>query len=662
MPLGRHSLTCPNCRQVTPIPKIGLQSAFHITPLLEVQESLKKLKNPAATLEGAVGGAATGMSSNTELHYCRVHSRRVLDLYCETCEELVCVQCIMKGGKHRDHDHAVIEDAYEKHKADILSAIKPLEQQVAAIERALAQLDRGSDEICDQRTAAEDQIHAAFRKLQVILNVRETELVAKLNKITEGKMKDLAAQRDQVETLLAQRNSCLYFLRESLTTGNRALLLKTKVTVKKINELTPFQLRSWKPSVQANTHVVFTPVSADMPLTTVCQNHGEIVTTELPDPSRCLTSGDGLKAADLGEISTVHLTPITFSRQYTTKSFKSLDCKLTSELLGNCGVEKNFKDYNISYQPMVKGRHQLLIKADGQHIPGSPFSIVVTSPVKELGTLMHTIPGVKGPRGIAINQSGEVVVTEGGAQRVSVFTPGGVKLRSFGESQLMDPGGVTVDGEGNIAVVDMGRRCVLKFTAEGQFVTSVGTEGNGPLQFFSPTDVAFNSRNNSFYVLDMGSSCIQALNSDLTFYKSFGEAGRDVGNFSEKAWGIACDKNGDIYVADTGRNRVHVFSAEGRVLRMFGSRGQGLHFPMGICYGGGYGVCVSEHFSDNTHVSVFTWEGQFLTSFQLTQSHAQDDLDTDAPEDNDFVSSGLAVDDNGLLYVCDYVNDRIQIF
>ena len=54
---GRLGLSCPTCRQVTPIPDrgvAGLQPAFHINHLLEVQESLQKVENPAATPEGAV--------------------------------------------------------------------------------------------------------------------------------------------------------------------------------------------------------------------------------------------------------------------------------------------------------------------------------------------------------------------------------------------------------------------------------------------------------------------------------------------------------------------------------------------------------------------------------------------------------------------------------
>ena len=564
---GRHSASCPNCREVTPIPEAGvagLQSAFHVTPLLEIQESFKKLKNPASTPEGAAGGAATGMSSNSELHYCLVHSRRVLELYCETCEELVCVQCIMKDGKHRYHDHAVVEDAFKNHKSEVLSAIKPLEDQVADIQKALAQLDRCGDDISDQQITAEDKIHLIFQKLQEILDVRKTELVQKLNQVTEGKMKNLAAQRDQLETILAQRNSCLYFLEQNLTTGNKMHLLKANATMKKIRELVPFKLHLWTPGVRADTRVVFTP-----PLRTACQNYAKIMTTDSPDP------GDELKVAELKV-------------------------------------------------------------AEVKEKPSFHFA--------NLGTLMHTIPGLMGPRGIAINQSGEVVVTEGRARRVSVFTPGGVKLRSFGEGQLMDPGGVTVDGEDNVAVVDMGRRCILKFNKEGQFVSLVGGEERASVQLISPTDIAFSTEKNCFYIVDTDTKRMHALNSDLTVIS----VGVAFEQFSDKVWGVACNK-GDVYVADAGRRRVHIL---GRRSQMFGRRHQSLVSPMGVCVDGADRIYVSERCSGFDRVSVFTGVGQFLKSFEWAQ----------APEAATLPPSGLAVDSNGVVYVCDQANNCIRVY
>ena len=48
-------------------------------------------------------------------------------------------------------------------------------------------------------------------------------------------------------------------------------------------------------------------------------------------------------------------------------------------------------------------------------------------------------------------------------------------------------GGVAVDSEENILVVDSRNHRIQKFTANGQFLTAVGTKGNGPLQFDNPS-------------------------------------------------------------------------------------------------------------------------------------------------------------------------------
>ena len=58
-------------------------------------------------------------------------------------------------------------------------------------------------------------------------------------------------------------------------------------------------------------------------------------------------------------------------------------------------------------------------------------------------------------------------------------------------------------------------------------------------------------------------------------------------------------------------------------------------------------VYVSE--GGNNRVSLFTSEGQFVTSFG------------EGPGEFRF-SAGLALDSSGVLYVCDHSNGRVQLF
>ena len=654
---GQLSLTCPTCRQVTPIPARGvasLQSAFHINNLLEILEnSAKKLENAPATPERAT---PTDLNPVNKASHCFVHEDKELELYCETCGELICLKCALKGGKHHSHDYEELNVAFKKYKEEITSSLEPMEKQVTTIKKALALIEQCRGEISDQRAAIEDNIHVTFRRLREVLTVRETELIGHLQKTTQGKLKGLAAQSDQIETTLAQLDSFLHFMRESIKAGNERNILMMKTnTVHQVKELTtPFQPDTLKPNTEAD--IVF---SALADLTAMCQSYGQVFTPGSPDPSRCHTTGKGLEVAVVGEKSTAILHAVSYEGKPFEEPIKSLECKLVSEITGtraSCSVERRGQSqYEISYQPAIKGRHQLHIKVEGQHVRGSPSSVAVKCPVEKLGTLILTLGGVRLPWGVAINQRGEVVVTESDGHCVSVFSPNGEKLRSFGthgsgQGQFEYPYGEAVDGEGNILVADYHNNRIQKFTEEGQFLAAVGcTEGSRPLQFRCPTDIAFNTSNNKVYVAGNFNHHVQVLNSDLTFSSTLGSG---KGQFDYPR-GIACDTTGKVYVADTNNHRIQVFTAEGKFLRMFGRRGQGrgeLSSPCYVAVDTSGMVYVSEFV--NHRVSVFTSECQFVTSFGrvgVGPGKFQYPL-------------GLAVDNNGVVYVCDRDNNRVQVF
>jgi tripartite motif-containing protein 2/3/tripartite motif-containing protein 71 len=533
-----------------------------------------------------------------------------------------------------------------------------MERQVTALMKALAQLDSRCGEISDQRAATEDRIHATFRRLQGVLDARETELVSQLDEQTQGKLEYLAAQREKVETALAQRNSCLHFMRESLRTGNEGDVVMMKTNpVEQIKELTtPFQPDFLEPNTKAD--IAF---SASTDMTALCRNYGQVFSPGSPDPSKCHIPGRGTGLSALvGETSSAILQAINFQGKPCEEPIKSLECEIASVITGTrarCSVERRGQSqYEITYQPTIKGRHQLHIKAEGQHIRGSPFSVAVKSPVEKLGAPILTVGGVEAPWGVAINQRGEVVVAECGGHCISMFSPSGEKLRSFGNygsgpGQVRRPHEVAIDSEGDILVVDSGNHRIQRFTSEGQHSATVGTEGSGQLQFSAPTGIAFSASNNKVYVTDTHNHRVQVLNSDLTYSSAFGKRGSGKGQFVDP-WGIACDRTGNVYVADSDNHRIQVFTAEGKFLRMFGRHGHGggdLDCPVGVAIDTSNMVYVSEW--GNHHVSVFTSEGQFVMSF------GRKGLGPGAFE----WSNGLAVDSDGVVCVCESHN-RIQMF
>ncbi len=657
----QQTLTCPACRQVTPIPPNGvrgLQSAFQINDFIGIRDDLKKVKDLIPSQETGVEGDATSQTpSKKTTHYCCEHTDRELELYCETCNELICYKCIAKGSKHRDHDYAPLDEAFDKYKKEITSSLEPMKKQLKTIHTALAELDTRSGEISDQRVTIEASIHDTIRQLREILDVRKTELIGQLHQMIQRKLKYIASQRDQMETIQAQLNSCIQFVTDSLKRGSQGEVLKMKTTIaKKVKELTtPFQLHQLKSNAEAD--ITF---STSLDMTVQCQQYGNIFSLGTPDPSRCHVTGKGLEVAVVGEKSSALLQAVNYNGARCEEPIQSLQCELVSEItratVRGSLERRGQSQYDISYQPTIKGRHQLHIKMDDQHIRRSPFPVAVKLPIEKLGTPILTIGGVEVPYGITFNQRGEVVVTEWRGNCVSIFRSNGEKILSFGtygsgQGQFSYPRGVAVDGEGNILVADSDNHRIQKFTAEGQFLTSVGTEGNGRLQFSYPSGITFNASNDKVYVADLNNHRVQVLNSDLTFSSSFGKEGSGKGQFN-KPRDIACDRTGKVYVADRNNYRIQVFTAEGRFFKMFGRRGEGrgeLYHPISITIDTSDRVYVGDW---NHCISVFTSEGQFLTSFGR---------EGEGPGEFEY-PHGLAVDSSGVVYVCDSDNNRIQLF
>ena len=164
-----------------------------------------------------------------------------------------------------------------------------------------------------------------------------------------------------------------------------------------------------------------------------------------------------------------------------------------------------------------------------------------------------------------------------------------------------------------------------------------------------PTGIAVNTRNNKVYVADSENHRIQVLNSDLTFSATFGKYGNDKGQFRSPS-AVTCDSAGNVYVADCDNNRIQVFTAGGKFLRMFGKNGNGrgeLNCPAGITLDpSNKRLYISD--LDNHRISVFTRDGQFVTLFGANVAR--------------FDPRGVAVDNCGVVYVCDHDNNRIEIF
>jgi hypothetical protein len=170
------------------------------------------------------------------------------------------------------------------------------------------------------------------------------------------------------------------------------------------------------------------------------------------------------------------------------------------------------------------------------------------------------------------------------------------------------PTDVTWDTQGNIFVSDgYDNSRVAKFTKDGDFVKSVGSRGNAPLQFNTPHTIASDAKG-LIYVGDRGNQRIQVLDSDLNLVRTISNV--------RAPWAVCItppNAQGQqfLYSADAG-GKIYKDDLEGHPLGWFGTLGK----KVGQFYWVHEMHCVSEN-------ELYTGEAQNWRIQHITMHPAQ---------------------------------------
>ena len=268
---------------------------------------------------------------------------------------------------------------------------------------------------------------------------------------------------------------------------------------------------------------------------------------------------------------------------------------------------------------------------------------------------------LRGPLAMAFDGAGNLYVAEQEAYRVSVFGPDGGFLRHVGgpltcrvacrpeerNGRFFLPNGVAVDSAGFVHVSDLGPASngstgrVQKFAPDGTFVSAL--EGVGLDHFSYPRDVAVDA-SGGLYVADWHNQRV------LLLAAGSGALIKEWAAPDFYPLGLAVDDTrGLLYAAvaagDAARNEIVVVALDGGFVARFG-QGSRPGTRLGLDREGRL------YTTGSVTVKVFAPGGELLGEWgsygtgpgQFGQA------------------TGIAVDAQGLVYVADYVGNRVQVF
>ena len=252
------------------------------------------------------------------------------------------------------------------------------------------------------------------------------------------------------------------------------------------------------------------------------------------------------------------------------------------------------------------------------------------------------IEQLNNPLGVTVdNTTGNIYVADHYNTCVKVFDSTGNYLFKFGDNEgdgkMKWPKGVAICGDK--ILITQGNNCILNYQLNGKFVSRIGRQGRGELEFNFPFGLTIDESNGDIYICDRNNNRIQILNSDLSFKSQFGndtlKDPRDVKLSKEY-----------IYVLDESNPCLHLFSYNDILQKSVISRGIGMSliYPHFFFVDQTDNIVISDRSSNSIHI--------FNTEFQLIHEISVSNNPT-----------GVTVDKQGrVIVVCQADKDCLQIF
>ena len=673
---------CPECRNDTLLPQNDpdrLPTAFFVNRMKELHTKMEKAEGKVEALcEQCSGGKATAFCRHcteficeecVKIHQkvkvfkghkvtgleelkkgetkeilikkpppptCKVHEEE-MKIYCFDCDRLICRDCTMID--HKEHKYDFVKTTAPKTLEKLVENLAPLKEIQLSLSGAAKTVKSTKSDIEAQGASAATSIQQSFDEIHEIIEQRKRQLLERAASVTKGKVDRLSVQEKGFEMASATIQSLVNFVEQNIENGTEEELMTIHTQVlKRINEET----RKHKCS-DADLQPV---EKSNLMVQVDCGNAVKKVIEEKASLIECSVKGPGIRDAEVGKAAFVRVS---------CKSLNpvSIESKLAS-VHGTVQTKVQRKAnnvYEIEYIPKVRGRHNLEITVNGLQVPGSPYPVLVKIPPTQLGKPLMVISGVSNPFGIAINSTGNIIVAEetGG---VKILDKNGKNLHTIEKSHhsIGRLHSIAVDRDDNSYLTVEESNKVYKFNRNHELVKVVGRDQVG-LEQFSPQGVTVtgdkvivgscNSYGNPpyIYIFDM------KLNLDNKIdLERIGVSG---------VVGIASDEHMNLYICNHNGACVHTLSLKGKgeLLNTFGK--EQLQDPYSICVSGGL-VYVTDWTDNESHKTIFVFskEGKFVTTFVNDGSN----------EGQCSLPSGLVVDADGVLYVCDLLNNRLQLF
>ena len=583
------------------------------------------------------GAAREFITPEPTFQTCKEHEEK-LKIFCFDCGCLICRDCTIKD--HHGHNYEFVKKAASQVKKGLSQHLQPLREIKDGLMCAVKEVRTTRSELEAEGHAVVARIETLCDELCQIIQHRKKQLVMEAEGKIAEKSGGLTGQEKRLSTSCAGADSVIEFTQHCMEhlTDDEIMCMHVEIQ-NRIDRAIEEQQKAGNSLEPVEEVDVTVDVSFAEELKQLCQTKARI--TQIPlDPSKCTVVCKGAENAEVSKSSEV--TVLThLANGKPTKQKCVIECHLKSLVDGSsvkCKVDQvKGHEYRIQYTPTVRGRHELSVTVNGVEVADSPFPVFASIHPNQLGKPVRVISGVSRPTGMALNSEGEIILCENIGD-VVLLDKKGNRLASIKKSDhnLSSLRGVAVDGDDNIYFIELDKNSIYKSDKQMKNITSTTTTQKGALGYGCVAVVG-----DEVMVCDRKGN-INIYSKELEYVRQI------AGTFNS----ISSDEHNNLYASSAKKSCIKIFENRGDLLHSFGCDEDGimkLKCPRGVCVSGQY-VYVSNY--DDHNISVFTTQGQYVTSFGQ-----------EGKREGEFCRPwGVCVDRDGFVYVCEYGNNRVQVF
>ena len=167
--------------------------------------------------------ASAGPASVAEKLRCSKHKEELVKLYCSTCQATICRDCTIVD--HQGHKYGFIEDVALQEKHKLQTNLNEVKQRKVRVQQGITNLRRFDEDLLAKIKSVFAGINQHFDELTKVVEAKRGELVQKASALTSSKLKQIQAQREQLEMALASCESSIEFTEQAFKNGNDVQVL-----------------------------------------------------------------------------------------------------------------------------------------------------------------------------------------------------------------------------------------------------------------------------------------------------------------------------------------------------------------------------------------------------------------------------------------------------